>query len=89
MTEHDKRIPVLDAEPRDYYITMIREPGPKQRVAWLVGPFETHAAALAMVEPARRLANRLDPWSDFDAFGTSSLPAGTGPVGKLNSALST
>lgn len=68
---------------RDYYVTMRRD----NRTAWLAGPFATHAAALAMVDNARSIACQIDPWSDFDAFGTSSLARGTGVVGKINSQL--
>jgi hypothetical protein len=67
-------------EPRDYYVTMVRG----ERVAWLAGPFKTHTEALANVSRARAEACKVDPWCDFDAFGTSSLPAGKGPEGKLN-----
>ncbi|NVO13875.1 MAG: hypothetical protein HXX10_07550 [Rhodoplanes sp.] len=70
-----------NAEPaRDFYVTVIRG----KRTGWLVGPLPTHEAALARVEAARTEACRIDPWCDFDAFGTSSLPRGTGPTGKLN-----
>lgn len=70
---------------RDYYVTMIRG----KRTAWLAGPFATHGEALALVPAARQLASQIDPWSDFDAFGTASLPKCDGnPIGKLNSRLS-
>lgn len=57
-------------EPRDYYVSMIRD----RRYALMAGPFTTHADALAMVDPVRKEAGRLDPFCDFDAFGTCSKP---------------
>lgn len=72
------------SEPRDYYVTMVRG----KRVAWLLGPYRTHAKALALVDAGKRLASAADPWSDFDAFGTSSLPRRpANPPGVLNSKL--
>lgn len=59
-----------------YYVTVIRNvrgSRAARRVGWLAGPFARHEDALALVERARRLANRLDPWTEFDAFGTSSM----------------
>jgi hypothetical protein len=72
------------SESRDYYVTMVRG----KRVAWLLGPYPTHNEALALVDAGKRLASAVDPWSDFDAFGTSSLPClPTNPRGVLNSKL--
>lgn len=69
---------------RVYYVSMLRG----RRVAYLAGPLPSHAAALALVEAARRAANRADPWSAFDAFGTCSMEEGpANPVGVLNAAL--
>lgn len=68
------------SEPRDYFVTMQRG----SRTAWLVGPFKTHTEALANVERARVEAQRIDPWTDFDAFGTASLPINSGRAGALN-----
>lgn len=74
----ERYVPV---EVRDYYVTMIRA----KRTAFLAGPLATHAQALALVDAAKRKASEVDPWSDFDAFGTSSLPVSNGnPFGKLN-----
>ena len=52
-----------------FYVTMKRD----SRTAWLSGPYETHAEALARVEGVRERVLRLDPWTWFDAFGTSSI----------------
>jgi hypothetical protein len=76
----------MTEEPRDYYVTM-RRGITKPRVAWLAGPFETHFAALIMVDSARTLACKLDPWADFDFFGTASCTRGKGPIGRLNEQL--
>jgi len=66
-----------------YYVTMLRG----ARVAFLAGPFDTHEAALEMVDAARDAAYEVDPFSWFDDFGTSSLKdnwAGPAPAGVLN-----
>lgn len=65
---------------REYFVTLMRG----KQVAFLLGPFVTHDEALAKVQDGRQLASKADPWTDFDAIGTSSLPAGSGVVGKLN-----
>lgn len=71
---------------RDYFVS-IRRGDAKPRVGLLAGPFPTHTEALAMVDPARRLACQIDPWADFDYFGTMSLAAGSGRSGVLNERL--
>lgn len=55
---------------RDFYVSMIRD----SRYALMAGPFATHDEALQMVDPVRKEASRLDPFCDFDAFGTCSKP---------------
>jgi hypothetical protein len=66
---------------RRYYVTAKRD----SKYAFLLGPFETHQEALDRVEDVRKVANRLDPWTEFDAFGTGSLGGLIGyPVGRLN-----
>ena len=57
------------SEARDFYVSMVRD----KRYALMAGPFATHAEALQMVEPVRKEAGRLDPFADFDAFGTCSM----------------
>lgn len=57
------------SEARDYYVSMIRD----SRYALMAGPFATHAEALQMVDPVKKEAGRLDPFCDFDAFGTCSM----------------
>ncbi len=64
-----------------YYVTVKRD----NRTGWLYGPFADHGVALLMVDITRRLACQLDPWCDFDAFGTSSITSDRAlPFGKLN-----
>lgn len=68
---------------KGYYVTVIRG----KRVGWLLGPFDAHEDALAKVDLARTMACRIDPWCDFDAFGTTRLERPEGrilPPGKLN-----
>ena len=66
-----------------YYVTMID--GPK--TAWLLGPFDNHAQALALVEIARNAAIEINGFYHFCAFGTTRLTAAHLPPGKLNSKL--
>lgn len=61
------------SEAKDYYVSMIRGEA-KKRYALMAGPFATHAEALAMVDPVRKEAERLDPKTHFDYFGTCSKP---------------
>ena len=58
------------SEAKDYYVSMIRD----SRYALMAGPFATHEEALAMIDPVKREAYRLDQWTDFDSFGTCSKP---------------
>jgi len=67
---------------KKYYVTMIR--AGKDKPAFLAGPFDTHEEAKAHVEPARKKAAEVDPWSDFDAFGTTGVTAEKHPPGVLN-----
>lgn len=57
-------------EARDYYVSMIRD----SKYSLMAGPFATHEEALAMVEPVRVEAYRLDSFTHFDMFGTCSKP---------------
>lgn len=70
-------------EPRDYFVSIKRD----SRHGLLAGPFATHVEALGWVDRASAEAERVDPWSVFDAFGTCSLPVGSGRVGCLNGRL--
>lgn len=64
-----------------YYVTVIRD----GKTGWLFGPIADHGVALLMVDPIKRLACRIDPWCDFDAFGTSSITTDKElPQGRLN-----
>lgn len=72
---------------RRYYVTVKRD----VRTGWLAGPYETHQEALDKVDVVSAIARKLDPWCDFDAFGTSSIErfVNVFPVGVLNSHLTT
>lgn len=64
-----------------YYVTMKRD----TRTAWLLGPYETHTEALEDVARGRKLAGAVDPFADFDAFGTSSITSDDElPIGVLD-----
>ncbi len=58
-----------------YYVTMKR----LGRTAWLLGPYETQEAAADQVCRGRVLASEIDPWADFDAFGTAHLASRVTP----------
>jgi hypothetical protein len=64
-----------------FYVTVLRG----SRVGYLAGPFAEHAAALEAVSSARREAVAIDPFCDFDAFGTTKV-SGRAPLppGVLN-----
>lgn len=76
---------------KGFYVTMRRETMEGVKVAWLLGPYDTHEAALGLVHTARDLAEKVDPRCAWEAFGTSSITweaeslAGF-PKGKLNGA---
>lgn len=66
-----------------YYVTLQRG----KRTAYLLGPFANHDDAKAAVGVAVAKANEIDPWTHFDAYGTSSITRETDaplPPGKLN-----
>lgn len=56
-----------------FYVTVIRYPGPSQRVGWLLGPYATKADAKSDVRIGRRLAHQADPFTAFDAFGVTRV----------------
>jgi hypothetical protein len=66
-----------------FYVTVLRG----SRVGYLASPFAEHAAAVEAVSSARREAVAIDPFCDFDAFGTARLSARRLPAGVLNSRL--
>ena len=78
-----------------YYVTAIVNQGTtNQRTSWLIGPFlgpRAHMAALAMVEPARKAANRTDdPRFAFAGFGTAKITRDADkplPYGRLDLSL--
>lgn len=56
-----------------------------RRAPCVVGPFMSHAAALARVDDARRIAESECNDAGFAAFGTwSGIPTGPMKPGKLN-----
>lgn len=65
--------PVSCPDEGHYYVSAQRD----VRTALLLGPFGTHAEALAVVRHAELVAQQVDPWSAFDAFGTVRMADGT------------
>lgn len=68
---------------REYFVSAIDD----ARTSLLAGPFPTHGAALALVQTANDVACGIDPRAHWYAFGTCSLPAGSGRRGVLNGRL--
>lgn len=60
-----------------YYVTAVNG----KKTSYLLGPYRTHAEALANVERGRRLACEADTWAWFYAYGTVKV---TSPNGKLS-----
>ena len=54
---------------KGFYVTMLDG----VRVAWLLGPFAKHSAALAAVPAARAKAQDIDPRACWYSFGTASI----------------
>jgi hypothetical protein len=76
------------ADPRrKYYVTVIRSPGPRQKVGFLAGPFDTHEQAKAKQSIARAEAIEIDPRAVFDYFGTAGVVADKHAPGVLNTRL--
>ncbi len=66
-----------DTKPGLYYVTA-QDGG---RTAFVAGPFrDDHARALALVDEARRVAERLDPRAVWYAFGTSRIDDAAAPA---------
>jgi hypothetical protein len=78
----------LDGTAREgFYVTVIRNPGPRQRVGLLLGPCASKAEAEERVTEGRRLAHDADPFTAFDPFGVTRVqmkPGAELPAGKLN-----
>ena len=66
-----------------YYVSLKRD----RRVGLLLGPFETHAEALAHARDAFAKACDVDPWAAFDAVGTVRMRDGYDRPGVLNGLL--
>ena len=56
------------------------------RYGLLAGPYSTHEEALEMVPVVKELAQRVDPWAVFYAFGTAAAHGYNKP-GVLNEML--
>lgn len=58
-----------------------------KRFGLLAGPYETHTEALDKVDIVRRIAEQVNVWACFYAFGTCKLKEplnGAYPPGRLN-----
>jgi len=73
-----------DPRPGPYYVSAIRQ-GDDGTHGWhaLMGPFETHAEAIDLVDRVRRYAQAVDHRSDMYAFGTKGHAYPDPPQGKI------
>lgn len=55
-----------------------------KRFGLLAGPYETHQEALDKVDAVRKIAEEVNAWAHFYAFGTVKLKKAPYPVGRLN-----
>jgi hypothetical protein len=55
-----------------------------KRMGLLAGPYETHQEALDRVATVRKIAEEVNAWAHFYAFGTIKVKQPPYPVGKLN-----
>ena len=69
-----------DSAPGPYYVS-VRD---GERFALLLGPFETHREALAMVEPVRVKAVDFNRFAHFYSFGTCRVKSEYRKPGRLN-----
>ena len=63
-----------------------------KRFGLLAGPYETHEEALDRVQMVRKIAEEVNAWAHFYAFGTVKLKEpvnGVYPPGRLNHLLPT
>lgn len=71
LAELDRLAADPEPETTAYYVTVKRG----SRTGWLLGPYRTHDEAIARVELAEAIAERIDPFTVFDRFGTASMTA--------------
>lgn len=81
--DHSARIAAAESAGREFFVSVVDG----RRVGLLAGPFNTEGEARSHLPAARREAERIDAYSAFYAFGTVSLPPGSGKRGRLNGAL--
>jgi hypothetical protein len=55
-----------------------------KRMGLLAGPYETHKEALDRVETVRKIAEEVNAWAHFYAFGTVKVKQPPYPDGRLN-----
>lgn len=96
---HLVRLPAdatVDPRPGRYYVSVIDpvtsdDSDPRNRKMLALGPFDTHAQALSLVDAFAAWANEQDARAAFFRFGTARLrDDDTGPVpqGRFNAELS-
>jgi hypothetical protein len=79
--------PAAGEGPEGFFVTVIRNPGPRQKVGVLLGLYASRDEAAPHVAEGRRLAHNVDPRTAFDSFGVTrvKMPPGEDlPAGVLN-----
>jgi hypothetical protein len=66
--------PPADESGMEFFVSVIDDSGQKRGL--LLGPFPSHAEALANVDRGRKLAERHDARAVFYGFGTAGAPVG-------------
>ena len=83
MNSPSEDIQAPDTAPGPYYVSIV-DGG---RLCLALGPFRTHAPAIAAVSPVRTYCNRMDGRCHFMTFGTVRVTDGTDTPGRLNDRL--
>lgn len=68
-----------------YYVSIIRDPGPRQKVCLFMGPYDTKQEAESFVGVARGFAESADRRTVWDHFGVTKVEADNLPVGRWHS----
>jgi len=79
--------PLADDAPGPFYVTAYDPGVGPSKFYLMVGPLPKHQDALDLVEPARAMAESLDPRAVWMAFGTARMAPDFNKPGKLNEKL--
>lgn len=80
--EEPELVTILPEQDTSFFVSCIEDEG-KRRNSFLLGPYATHAEALANVEHGRDLAVKNDPKAYWYSFGTCAIVEPTETKGVL------